>query len=135
MDTVNALMMELHGYGLSNNDIAKMIHTDSVNIRRWDYGYASEEDRMELAELASLCRKLSSKLSNNVGSWFNEAIPGTHTTPLDLYAHSRKDLVLAYASNPDDTSSILDSYDLNWRKHEQDYSMAQDHNGMMVTNQ
>ena len=79
MDTVNALMMELHGYGLSNSDIARMIHTDSVNIRRWDYGYASEEDRMELAELASLCRKLSSKL-HDVGQWFDEAIPGTHTT-------------------------------------------------------
>lgn len=134
MDTVNALMMELNDYGLTNSDIARMIHTDSVNMRRWDYGYASEEDRMELAELASLCRKLSSKL-HDVGQWFGEAIPGTHTTPIDLYAHSRKDLVLAYAGNPDDTSNILDSYDLNWREHEQGYGMAKDHTSGMVTNQ
>lgn len=113
------LLTALADLGLAWRDIARMVGVSVAAVQNWRRGERiTGDNRRHLAGLLAACDLVAEHyLVSEVASWFE--MPLMHdapTTPADLYAANRTDLVFDYASGHSDPAAVLSVFDPDWRE-------------------
>lgn len=119
-EELSALLEELSDFGFSWRDIARTSQVSVPALRKWRLGApATGENRKRVATMVAFCEIAREEyLISEVAGWLETPIhPDAPTTPMDMIANDRWDLVLRLAStHGEDPEVVLEEFEPGWRK-------------------
>lgn len=119
-EELSALLEELSGFGFSWRDIARTSQVSVPALRKWRLGApATGENRKRVATMVAFCEIAREEyLISEVAGWLEAPVhPDAPTTPMDMIANDRWDLVLRLAStHGEDPEVVLEEFEPGWRK-------------------
>lgn len=113
------LLNVLSDRGFAWRDLARMMGVSVPAIQKWRKGEGvSGSNRLKIAAIVAVCHFVAENyLVEHIASWFEMPIrSGVQVTPIDLYAGARVDLLLEYAAESEESSTLLDEFDCDWRE-------------------
>ena len=117
--SVLTMLGELADLGFGWRDVARLVGVSVPALQKWRRGEkASGDSRLRVAGLLAACDLIREHyMVEEVASWFEmPLVAEIPTTPIDLYAANRADIVFALASGHVDPELLLSEFDPDWRE-------------------
>lgn len=119
--SVSSLANSLGERGFAWRDVARLAGVTVPALRKWRMGEpASPNNRRKLAQIVALVDVIEDRCPDieDVVSWLEvPVLDDAPTSPMDMLAHNRFDLVCRYATDTfTSPEAILDDYEPDWRE-------------------